>query len=147
MDADQKRIAIAEACGYVWYRMPSLTSDARHYRTLFHPAVHEYEGQSPLWLVRADGTEGIANVNYMEREGHLPDYLKDANAMLSAATVLAGRGWRCAAHMGTDGTWECFFTKRGAIVSLPSDGDHYGAGATLTEAMAEAFLRVIGKLE
>ena len=82
MTADEKRIAIAEACGWVWYRIPNSEKYSRGaMRALFLPAVHEYEGQSEAWLIRADGTERICNMDYMEREGHLPDYLNDLNAM------------------------------------------------------------------
>lgn len=83
MSPEAKRIAIAEACGWVWYRLPPFNRD-RQYRCLFLPAVHEYPDQSPQWTVRADGTERICNWNYMEREGHVPDYLNDLNAMHGA---------------------------------------------------------------
>lgn len=79
--------AIAEACGWVWYRIPKTPSETRVYRCLFHPSIHEID-QSPEWLVRADGTEGICNWEYMQRDGHVPDYCKDLNAVHSAVATL-----------------------------------------------------------
>ena len=58
----QMNIAVAELCGYVWYRIPNKPWEKdTHYRMLAHPAIHEYPGQSPVWLVRADGSEKICN--------------------------------------------------------------------------------------
>ncbi len=142
MTDDEKRIAIAEACGFVWYRLPQ-RKDERSYRMLAHPLIHEYDGQIPEWLVRADGTERICNLEYMWREGLVPDYPKNANDMLEAVKLISNRGWRCVANSGTDGTWECFLTKSKDDRITPSEGDHYGAADTLTGALVEAFLRVI----
>ena len=83
MTPEAQRIAIAEACGWVWYRLPIRRSDNRVYRCLFLPAIHEYDGQSKEWLVRADGTERICNITYMAREGYVPNYLHDLNAILA----------------------------------------------------------------
>lgn len=80
MNPEAQRIALAELDGFVWYRMPS-RQGGRQYRMLAHPEVHEYEGQSPEWLVRADGTESICNWGFMGREGDIPDYLNDLNAV------------------------------------------------------------------
>lgn len=88
MSPEAQRIAIAEALGWVWYRMPGHPDDARRHRCLFLPAVHEYEGQSPRWLIRADGTESIANMAYMAKEGMVPDYLNNLNAMAQAEDTL-----------------------------------------------------------
>ncbi|HXJ60736.1 MAG TPA: hypothetical protein VNU68_29175 [Verrucomicrobiae bacterium] len=85
MKPDDQRIAIAEWMGWKWYRIPHSEAFIRGpVRTLFNPLIHEYDGQSPAWLVRADGTERVANMPYMEREGHLPNYTKDLNAMHDA---------------------------------------------------------------
>lgn len=147
MTPDEKRIAIAEACGWVWYRTPRVAYETCEHRCLFLPKIHEYEGQSAAWLIRADGTERICNMAYMEREGHLPNYLEDANAACWAAAELGKQGWFCVANMGRSGSWECFFTKRDTDDVIPRDGDHYGAGDTLAAAITEAFLRTIGKLK
>lgn len=88
MNPEHQRIAIAEACGWVWYRLPIQRSDNRVYRCLFLPALHEYDGQSKAWLVRADGTERICNMEYMALEGRVPDYLDDLNAMHEAEKLL-----------------------------------------------------------
>lgn len=77
-------IAIAEACGAVWYRIPNPGKRDREYRLLAHPLIHEYPDQSPEWLVRADGSERMCNWEYMVREGHLSDYCHDLNAMHDA---------------------------------------------------------------
>lgn len=74
------RVAIAEAMGWVWYRIPPLPLDSRRLRCLFLPAIHECEGQDPRWLVRADGSERICNIDYMAREGNIPDFPNDLNA-------------------------------------------------------------------
>jgi hypothetical protein len=84
LSPEAQRIAIAEACGYVWYRIPQHIHDARSYRMLAHPRIHEYEGQSERWLKLADGTEKIANWKFMEVNGYVPDYLHDLNAMHNA---------------------------------------------------------------
>jgi len=73
----------------------------------------------------------------------IPDYLSDLNATMKVCSLLAKQGWRCVANMGTDGTWECFFTKRHQGLSLPGLGDHYGAGDTLALALVEAILLTI----
>ena len=87
MSPNGQRIAIAEACGWVWYRLPPFNRP-RQYRGLFHPAMHEYPEQAPEWLVRADGTETNCNWDYMARDGHVPDYLSDLNACHEMEKVL-----------------------------------------------------------
>jgi hypothetical protein len=92
MTEDAQRIAIAQWCGWQWYRIPNSENYSRGpLRCLFLPAIHEYEGQSPAWLVKADGTERICNMSYMERDGHVADYLHDLNAMHDAESRLHGR--------------------------------------------------------
>ena len=77
---------MAEARGWVWYRTPHIPSDGPQHRTLAHPEIHEYPGQSACWLVRADGTERQCNMEYMEREGYLPRLTLDE--MHAAALTL-----------------------------------------------------------
>lgn len=75
---------------------------------------------------------------------HVPNYTRDLNATADACKVLAAQGWRCCANMGTDGTWECYFTKRSEqLGTIPTQGDHYGAGDTLALAICEALLRTL----
>lgn len=88
MNDEQQKIAIAEACGYVWYRIPNNRFGDCIFRCLFLPALHEYEGQSECWLVRADGSEKMCNMGYMASEGRIPDYLNDLNAMHEAEKLL-----------------------------------------------------------
>jgi hypothetical protein len=109
------RIAIAEACGWKWYRIPKRPYESRRYRALFLPSVHEYEGQSEAWLEKADGSESVCNIEFMAREGHVPDYPNDLNAMHEAEAQLFGDGIKCAeycsvlskiCYMGTNhATW------------------------------------------
>ena len=147
LQANEIRIAVAEACGFVWYRIPNSEKFSRGaLRALFLPAIHEYPEQVDEWKVRADGTERIANLQYMETEGHLPDYPNDLNAMCAAVvSECKQRGLRVFCNMGTDGTWECIITESETPNCIPCDGDHYGAGDTLCQAMAEAFLRMLGR--
>jgi len=88
MTDEEIRIAIAEACGYVWYRTPKHPFETRRHRMIALPALHEYEGQSDVWLERADGSERICNMKFMETNGYLPDYLNDLNAMHEAEKTL-----------------------------------------------------------
>lgn len=87
MNTDAQRIAIAEVCGWKWYRIPPHNL-ADQYRGLFLPSLLEYEGQSDIWKVRADGTEKRCSMGYMAREGYLPDYLNDLNAMHDAEETI-----------------------------------------------------------
>ena len=88
MSNEEIRLAIAEACGWKWYRHPSASSlQHPHYRFLALPIAHEYE-QSPQWMVRADMTEKLCAVGYMVKEFNLPDYCDDLNAMHEAEKTL-----------------------------------------------------------
>ncbi len=89
MSEQEQCIAIAEFCGYIWYRLPKdrLYPD-REYRFLAHPSIHEYPDQSPIWMVRADGSEKMCNWTYIEKEGQVPNYVHDLNAMRGAASLL-----------------------------------------------------------
>lgn len=87
MTNDEKRIAIAEKCGWVWYRIPYHDRET-HHRCLCLPALHEYDGQAECWLVRADGSERICNMKYMEDNGHVPNYTEDLNACHEMEKVL-----------------------------------------------------------
>ena len=83
MNKEELRIAVAVARGWIWYRIPKdpLNKD-REYRMLAHPSIHEYDGQSKEWIVRADGTERICNIEFMNSNGYLPSL--DMNSMHSA---------------------------------------------------------------
>ncbi len=79
MTPQEQNIAVAELMGWKWYRIPPHNRD-RQYRGLFHPAIHEYPDQSPVWLEKADGTERECTMEYMHRDGHVPKYHQDLNA-------------------------------------------------------------------
>ncbi len=80
MKPESINIAIAELCGWKWYRIPNSEKASRGpLRTLFLPAFHEID-QDPCWMVAADGTERIANWEYIHRDGLVPNYYSDLNA-------------------------------------------------------------------
>jgi hypothetical protein len=82
------RIAMAQACGWVWYRMPGKPSDRGPMKCLFLPAIHEYDGQYPSWLIRSDGTERMCNEWYLTNAALVPDYPNDSNAIEGALSML-----------------------------------------------------------
>lgn len=138
---DRQRFRIAECSGWVWYRSPcSKFNGDRKYRFLALPLTHEYQWQDPVWMVRADGTERICTVSFMERDFHLPNFHKSANDCLDICESLAADGWRCELNMGTDSIWGCIF-----LNAKDESEQHYGAGRTMQLAFVEAFLRLHGK--
>jgi hypothetical protein len=139
---EQIRIAIAEACGWVWYRMPKNSWSDYKLRCLFLPAVHEYKGQDPLWMVRADGTERVCNMKYMESEGHLPDYPNDLNAMHEAVRSIAvTNGHEFCMHLRSIVVRDC---ENDPLCTLDTGVVHdtYFYNATARQR-AEAFLRTL----
>jgi hypothetical protein len=86
--AEEINQAIAEALGWVWYRLPEYRYETRKHRFLALPSIHEYEGQDPAWTVRADMTENVCNWEYMQREFHVPNYWGDLNAIHEAEKML-----------------------------------------------------------
>ena len=92
MNKDQQRSAIAEICGWVWYRAPQDKHfPDKKYRFLALPAIQEYEGQIDIWKQRADGTEKIIESEpWKKAQGvdYVPDYPNDLNAMHSAEALL-----------------------------------------------------------
>jgi hypothetical protein len=85
MTEHEQQIAIAERCGWKWYRRPATGPWAgKPHRTLYHPSLHtEYIAT----LTPADMTERECNPVFMWREGFIPDYLHDLNAMHNAETA------------------------------------------------------------
>jgi hypothetical protein len=126
MTPEEINIAIAEVRGWVWYKLPPRKDETRAYRCLFLPALHEFDGQSLQWLVRADGSERICNFEYMKREGHVQDCYNDLNAMNEAEKELDTE------------------QKDAYCIELI---DAYGDRAVFASATqrAEAFLRTLGK--
>jgi len=86
MTEQEQRIAIAEVLGWKWYRRPSTGPWAdKPMRALYHPLlVPEYVAT----LKVADMTERQYNQVFLWREGNIPDYLHDFNAMRSAIQIL-----------------------------------------------------------
>lgn len=151
MTTEQINMAIAEFCGWKWYRIPSphrLGPSSRQYRCLFLPALHEYDGQSPEWMVRADGSEGICNWQYMQKEGHVADYFKDLNAIHEAVSLLR--------TTGDQFTWlrydrDLFYVLWKRAPGLTEETYHLGSVHSFEQVNAtaaqrcEALLRTIGK--
>lgn len=79
MTPERQREVLAELDGFTWYRIPG--EHIKPLRGLFLPELLEYPDQSPEWKMRADGTEAVCNWEYMAKEGYVPDYLHDRNAM------------------------------------------------------------------
>lgn len=75
-----------------------------------------------------------------------PDYPRDLNAiMLEITKLIKKKRLRVFCNAGSDGMWECVITENETPNAIPCDGDHYGAGDTLSNAMCEAYLRTVGK--
>jgi hypothetical protein len=130
---EEMNITIAEACGY--QRWKSVSGIVRLARP--DAKVAEYWQRCGDMLTTEELTKGFSV--------RIPDYINDTNDAMQLTKVLAQQGWRCVANMGLDGTWEIISTRFGQNHSIPWDGDHYGAGDTLSEAICEMFLRTIGK--
>lgn len=131
-------IAIAEACGWKWYRLPHLPSNGdRRYRCLFFPSILESDGKIPDRYSVADMTERVCNWEYMKREGMVFDYCQDLNAMHAAEESLS-RLKRCA-----------YGQELGILAARLKDNRDEFDCFKLTHATArqraEAFLRTIGK--
>lgn len=133
MTLEAQRIAIAEHCGFAWYRIPHSEKHSRGpLRSLFLPAVHELD-QDPIWMVRADGTERIANWQYMRDEGHVPNYTEDLNDMRDAAITLNP-------HQRQE------FAKRlRPKYKICPLLDYFEVANATAEQRAEAFLKAVGK--
>jgi hypothetical protein len=133
MTPEEINRAIAETCGWKWYRIPQKPIHGpRVYRCLFLPAVHEID-QSPEWLIRADGTESICNWHFLQKEGGVKDYHSDLNAMAEAERVLTY-------EQKKQYRWKL---QEGFLPETPS-GQELLCHATSAQR-AEAFLRTIGK--
>lgn len=82
MNPTEQRIAIAEACGWKWYRRPATGPWAnKPYRVLYHPQIVP---EFMATLQEADMSERQCNDVFLWREGIVPDYLNDLNAMHEA---------------------------------------------------------------
>ena len=135
MTENEQRIAIAEFCGWQWYRIPGHPGEIRTYRCLFLPAIHEID-QVPVWMVKADGTEAICNMAYMQKEGLLPDYLHDLNAMHEIEVRLSHSDFRI--YLG-------FLNHTRIIPHLMNMDEVQACWNAKASQRAEALLRTIGK--
>lgn len=153
MSPEQQRIAIAEACGWVWYRIPTAPPHDRIYRCLFLPALHEYEGQSERWLVKADGTERICGTEYMTREGLVPDYPNDLNAIHEALRGMLGhRAKNISSTEQRDALIQRTFEVALYAIITRDDSlaetaliEMYRCANATARQLSEAYLRTIGK--
>jgi hypothetical protein len=123
----EKKIAIAVACGY--RHIPERPNPGRGGGLL--PEQFQRPGE---------------NVRFS-----CPDYPGDANEAITLTVVLAKEGWNCSLNNGLDTTWECEFSRPAQPSTHPDrlcerDGVkveiHYGTGATVAEAICDAFLNV-----
>jgi len=94
--------------------------------------------------VRADGQERICNMQYMEREGLLPDYLNNLNAIIGAVREII---------LGNSDLERAFVKNLNAILERRAD-DEAGPAiceyemAQITAApdeFCEAFLKALAK--
>lgn len=142
MTPEAQRIAIAEFCGYIWYRAPiDRHFPEKRYRFLAIPVVWEYEGQVDIWKVRADGTEVIIKIeSWLKAQGAtLPDYLNDLNAMHEAEKNLD-------TGLAKQFAWELHKVMPGQQSWPPRSPLHTYIILHATAAQrAEALLRSIGK--
>ena len=90
MTDQEINIAIAEACGWKWYRRPATGPWAKKpMRALYHPELHR---EFVATLQEADMTERECNWVFIQREGMIQNYCADLNAMHSALTA-QGQGF------------------------------------------------------
>lgn len=99
---DREQIeAIAELCGWVWYRHPSVHTTDRPRRFLAHPAIQECE-QSPRWMVRADMTEKLCDWDYMIKEFLIPNWIGSLDACKELIEAMRKDGFRVSVAWGTN---------------------------------------------
>lgn len=152
MEPTKQRIAIAEACGVRLFVLHKPIHDPFGY---YRENACGYTGNiTEAWRVTAEVARKYATGRSDEpdrviaKPAPAPDYLNDLNAITAALTKLCKKfHLRCYCNSGLDGTWECVLTESETPNCIPCDGDHYGSGPRLTDAMCEAFLRTIGKWE
>jgi hypothetical protein len=130
MKPEEINVAIAEACGWQWYRIPQAPIHGpRKYRCLFLPTVHEID-QSPQWMEKADMSESVCNWQYMQKEGLVHNYYEDLNAIHEAEKTLSTGGRaQYIYHLQT-------------LCGGQQFGDNYFATAP---QRCEAFLKTVGK--
>jgi len=135
MNEQDQRIAIAEACGAEWRVNKSGN------RLLVFPQLYNLDGTCDL--AKADGTERLAAWDYIWREGCIPNYLHDLNAMHEAEKVLTDAQYTQYENLmwdiiATQSKWQ----KVGGIM-LPAE--RFRDSSATAAQRAEAFLRTIGK--
>jgi hypothetical protein len=157
--AEEINQAIAEALGWVWYRLPEYRYETRKHRFLALPSIHEYEGQDPAWTVRADMTENVCNWEYMQREFHVPNYWGDLNAIHEAwftqpikpftdtFNFYCEMAWQLILIVERDFNLNKIWSERGFEPFCNQIGtakEYWIANATAPQR-CEAFLRALGK--
>ena len=135
MTPEAMRVAVAEARGWIWYRIPKMPGNTREHRALFHPDILEYLDQAECWKVRADGTERDCNMEYMEREGYLPKLNLDEMHEAEETLNLNQR--------------DIYYDHLSDISARDNDSvtvdDAWGTYHATASQRAEAFLRTIGR--
>lgn len=128
MSPEQQRIAIAEACGAQWFLVPGNGKPFGQRKFLVFAKFYNLDGTCDL--IPATGNEPLTNFEYMWREGCIPDYLNDLNAMHEAEGDFNLR------------QSEEYFNALCDVVT--AKGYRFIHSATAAQR-AEAFLRTIGK--
>lgn len=139
MSDDEIRVAIAEKCGWKWYRRPASAPWAdKPHRSLYHPQI---SSEYVATLTKADMTERQCNYVFIWSEGMIPDYPRDLNACHEFEKTLfndPGKWPDFAEQL----TVVCFGVKTG-LNDLGHIKAAYVAHATARQR-CEAFLRTFG---
>jgi hypothetical protein len=78
MTPEKQRIVLAEWDGWEWYKLPiDIHFKNKRYRCLFNKHISDCEER----LEKADMSENICNIPYLIKEGRVPNYLEDLNAV------------------------------------------------------------------
>lgn len=139
MTPEQQRIAIAEACGWKWYRQPASGPWARKpMRSLYHPDLIKHWDAT---FAEADMTESQCNPAFIWREGNIPDYPSDLNAMHEAEKTLSEGQRDDYVFWITE--LACF--RHPVPHACHSSAERLRAIRATAAQRAEAFLRTLGK--
>jgi len=115
MKPEAQRIAIAEAYGWRWERMPNFDA--------FYSADGHYRGGATHDLTRALNNAGV------------PDYPYNLNAIAPAVGAwVAKHGYMLEIHLGSRGTWTVEITK-----AMPMHRRVETLGLAVNESLSDAF--------
>lgn len=139
MTPEEQRIAIAEACGWKWYRRPATGPwAAKPHRALYHPIL---SAELVSTLQPATMTERQCNDSFIWREGFIPDYPNDLNAMreVEDSIPIFKRGFYNAALS------KCAVNDRNLSSTIRDPDWIFQLLHASASQRAEAFLKTIGK--